>query len=162
MLEYYKHFVIYNNISIIRPNTSLLKYLHYFFLFFFNDTPTTEIYPLSLHDALPIYASGRYRFTGIAPGVYSVIGEKQGFDTATAIASLDASNGATADLTLAAQQALDLKLIEQRLNKARPAIQPRIGAPTYTIPDNATEARPGGKKNPLSELRCQTPGVRQD
>src|SRR3990167_8284234 len=23
--------------------------------FFFNDTPTTEIYPLSLHDALPIY-----------------------------------------------------------------------------------------------------------
>src|SRR5437867_5586737 len=25
-----------------------------FFLFFFNDTPTTEIYTLSLHDALPI------------------------------------------------------------------------------------------------------------
>src|SRR5258708_34505536 len=25
-----------------------------FFLFFFNDTPTPEIYPLSLHDALPI------------------------------------------------------------------------------------------------------------
>src|SRR3989442_13771913 len=24
--------------------------------FFFNDTATTEIYPLSLHDALPIYA----------------------------------------------------------------------------------------------------------
>src|SRR3989440_10023426 len=24
------------------------------FFFFFNDTPTTEIYPLSLHDALPI------------------------------------------------------------------------------------------------------------
>ena len=26
-----------------------------FFIFFFNDTPTTEIYTLSLHDALPIY-----------------------------------------------------------------------------------------------------------
>ena len=25
------------------------------FLFFFNDTATTEIYTLSLHDALPIY-----------------------------------------------------------------------------------------------------------
>src|SRR2546425_13291618 len=25
-----------------------------FFFFFFNDTPTPEIYPLSLHDALPI------------------------------------------------------------------------------------------------------------
>src|SRR5258708_9710969 len=27
--------------------------------FFFNDTATTEIYTLSLHDALPIYRSGR-------------------------------------------------------------------------------------------------------
>src|SRR5258708_15063164 len=26
------------------------------FFFFFNDTATTEIYPLSLHDALPIWA----------------------------------------------------------------------------------------------------------
>src|SRR2546429_1152932 len=30
-----------------------------FFFFFFNDTATTEIYTLSLHDALPIY--GRLR-----------------------------------------------------------------------------------------------------
>src|SRR6266511_6327293 len=28
--------------------------LHLFFFFFFNDTATTEIYTLSLHDALPI------------------------------------------------------------------------------------------------------------
>src|SRR5216683_5723160 len=28
----------------------------YFFFFFFNDTATTEIYTLSLHDALPIGA----------------------------------------------------------------------------------------------------------
>src|SRR6478735_12527357 len=27
----------------------------FFFCFFFNDTATTEIYTLSLHDALPIY-----------------------------------------------------------------------------------------------------------
>src|SRR2546428_5069295 len=27
---------------------------HYIFFFFFNDTATTEIYTLSLHDALPI------------------------------------------------------------------------------------------------------------
>src|SRR2546430_8882566 len=30
-----------------------------FFFFFFNDTATTEIYTLSLHDALPIFG-GRY------------------------------------------------------------------------------------------------------
>src|SRR5258708_37400418 len=34
----------------------ILEYMHPFF-FFFNDTATTEIYTLSLHDALPIYSS---------------------------------------------------------------------------------------------------------
>src|SRR6266511_592009 len=32
----------------------LFKYYFFFFFFFFNDTATTEIYTLSLHDALPI------------------------------------------------------------------------------------------------------------
>ena len=32
--------------------------LHVYFFFFFNDTATTEIYTLSLHDALPIYNAG--------------------------------------------------------------------------------------------------------
>src|SRR3989442_6037012 len=32
-----------------------------FFLFFFNDTATTEIYTLSLHDALPIFGVRRDR-----------------------------------------------------------------------------------------------------
>src|SRR2546430_16524505 len=36
------------SISQAKPNTQ------YFFFFFFNDTATTEIYTLSLHDALPI------------------------------------------------------------------------------------------------------------
>src|SRR5438132_7079426 len=31
--------------------------LHTYFFFFFNDTATTEIYTLSLHDALPIYCT---------------------------------------------------------------------------------------------------------
>src|SRR2546422_3652131 len=34
---------------------STLLHLSSFFFFFFNDTATTEIYTLSLHDALPIY-----------------------------------------------------------------------------------------------------------
>src|SRR2546429_9024530 len=38
----------------------VFSYSHYFiiFFFFFNDTATTEIYTLSLHDALPIYIGG--------------------------------------------------------------------------------------------------------
>src|SRR5256885_2650927 len=37
-----------------------------FFFFFFNDTATTEIYTLSLHDALPISAAKAFRPTGCA------------------------------------------------------------------------------------------------
>src|SRR2546427_257605 len=33
--------------------------LYLYFFFFFNDTATTEIYTLSLHDALPIYPAAR-------------------------------------------------------------------------------------------------------
>src|SRR5258705_13781284 len=32
-----------------------LRHFAYYVFFFFNDTATTEIYTLSLHDALPIY-----------------------------------------------------------------------------------------------------------
>src|SRR5256885_10474439 len=45
----------------------LLCYFYYFnllpilFFFFFNDTATTEIYTLSLHDALPIWNDVRRR-----------------------------------------------------------------------------------------------------
>src|SRR2546430_17309519 len=35
--------------------------------FFFNDTATTEIYPLSLHDALPICAPDRLSGLGLRP-----------------------------------------------------------------------------------------------
>src|SRR6266404_9910873 len=44
----------------------MLSCLLLFFFFFFNDTATTEIYTLSLHDALPIYCREQpvARFTG--------------------------------------------------------------------------------------------------
>src|SRR2546430_13868239 len=38
--------------SVCSVNSALTSF---FFFFFFNDTATTEIYTLSLHDALPIY-----------------------------------------------------------------------------------------------------------
>src|SRR2546429_8747933 len=37
------------------------------FFFFFNDTATTEIYTLSLHDALPIYFHRRGQLTDTPP-----------------------------------------------------------------------------------------------
>src|SRR2546422_10933923 len=46
-------FVHANHLFAIPPTTNVLS--HCFLFFFFNDTATTEIYTLSLHDALPIY-----------------------------------------------------------------------------------------------------------
>src|SRR2546422_10083034 len=44
----------------MRSNYSLPSSIHHTrFSFFFNDTATTEIYTLSLHDALPIYGGER-------------------------------------------------------------------------------------------------------
>src|SRR2546426_10822158 len=40
----------------------------YFFFFFFNDTATTEIYTLSLHDALPIWLR-----QSVTPGAASCV-----------------------------------------------------------------------------------------
>src|SRR5256885_12275321 len=47
------------------------------FFFFFNDTATTEIYTLSLHDALPILGVGRATWVGgagvgVGAGVASI------------------------------------------------------------------------------------------
>src|SRR3712207_9398080 len=43
----------------------MIHILHFIF-FFFNDTATTEIYTLSLHDALPISTKGNFETNGLA------------------------------------------------------------------------------------------------
>src|SRR5216684_5496504 len=49
-----------------------------FLIFFFNDTATTEIYTLSLHDALPIFRPGSAALTRSTSGdlAISAIGTK--------------------------------------------------------------------------------------
>ncbi len=105
---------------------------------------------------------GRYRFIGVAPGFYSVIADKGGFETATAIVDLEPGSGSTADLTLAAKQALDVSVVAKRLEEARIAIEPRIGASTYTITNQSIENQPGGENTPLNQVLLQAPGVSQD
>src|SRR3712207_9523865 len=64
--------------------------------FFFNDTATTEIYTLSLHDALPIYESS------IAEPLVAAL-EREAFDVvhaATAAEGLEAAATRSPDLVL--------------------------------------------------------------
>src|ERR1039458_4762441 len=46
-----------------------------FFAFFFNDTATTEIYTLSLHDALPISGDQGPAAGGVDPGIAGLPGD---------------------------------------------------------------------------------------
>ena len=91
---------------------------------------------------------GGFTLHGVAPGVYSVIGEKSNFATATAIVTVTAK-GATGDLTLASKEALNLQVTAARLAAARSEIEPRIGATTYTITSDAIANQPGGEDIPL-------------
>src|SRR5206468_11498595 len=59
-----------------------LLHIFSFFFFFFNDTPTTDIYTLSLHDALPIYEIRRPSHIGIAIRMCRVCGCQKLFDHA--------------------------------------------------------------------------------
>src|SRR2546430_14702207 len=52
---------------------SLLMFTYFFFFFFFNDTATTEIYTLSLHDALPISNAVDIRHFGFGPDPNAVV-----------------------------------------------------------------------------------------
>src|SRR5438128_11855182 len=47
---------------------SCILFFHLVYFFFFNDTATTEIYTLSLHDALPIFEAERKKRDEIEAG----------------------------------------------------------------------------------------------
>jgi outer membrane receptor protein involved in Fe transport len=50
----------------------------------------------------------------------------------------------------------------QRLQAAGAAIEPQIGASTYTITSEGIDRQPGGANNTLDQVLLQTPGVSQD
>src|SRR5205807_9829028 len=60
----------YNLLHILLSN--LLLYFFYYF-FFFNDTATTEIYTLSLHDALPIWTVKLEETGGTKPSMAATV-----------------------------------------------------------------------------------------
>src|SRR5207253_9709771 len=61
----YLHFLLF----------SLHSFSSFTFLFFFHPTPTTEIYTLSLHDALPIYRGrGHGHRRGLRRAEHDVLG----------------------------------------------------------------------------------------
>src|SRR3989441_8993512 len=71
-------------ISIGYAYTHNIVHIHQLsFFFFFNDTATTEIYTLSLHDALPIYdGQGALHRAVWCPALHHRLGSIRWFDAA--------------------------------------------------------------------------------
>src|SRR5690242_21797286 len=72
--------------SSLPPYRRFTSPCHYSFLsFFFNDTATTEIYTLSLHDALPIYAlddTARQKLLVLVPALMHCAGDPPDIESA--------------------------------------------------------------------------------
>ncbi len=56
----------------------------------------------------------------------------------------------------------DIAVVAQRLDAARSAIQPSLGATVYRFDRGAIETLPGGDQAPLQQILLQSPGVAQD
>ena len=107
---------------------------------------------------------GWFTFSEVPPGTYAVVGEKEGFEPATASATVTATEGASVDLVLASALLVlePLHVVTKRLEEERIKIQPRLGASTYEITTRAIETQPGGENNSLPRILLQAPGVSQD
>src|SRR6266567_6126373 len=145
----------------------------YLFVFFFNDTATTEIYTLSLHDALPISGDGRLpgligvRFKGIAENridaeldVRPELLAPNGFlHAATVIALADTScgYGCIAHLPPGAENFTTIELKSNFLGTARDGTIVCVATPAHLgratqVWDALVTARASGRR--IALFRC--------
>ena len=82
---------------IVRRVGDMCRESRYIYIFFFNDTATTEIYTLSLHDALPIYLSKIHEFGFHDVGVFSASAKQKDFGKIT-FATIGRSEEHTSEL----------------------------------------------------------------
>src|SRR2546427_4689985 len=142
-----------------------MNFYHDYFFFFFNDTATTEIYTLSLHDALPIY--------GEAPQVDAAAPRRVGLrrDRRRDQGRRDAdigrdpgASGAPAAAPLLRQARGRPRAGAEALREARHAPDGRAARRAPLSRDRGQEAcRRGRRGNPRSRRRPPlAPGARQD
>src|SRR5215467_15982812 len=109
------------------------------FFFFFNDTATTEIYTLSLHDALPIGAGGSVKPVGgssSAPGTTTTLSPSRSYLPKAAVGGLDDYHCFLLEPNLKQDEYVTSALIEPQ----RPTIVHHVIL-FEAAGENATEAR---------------------
>jgi outer membrane receptor protein involved in Fe transport len=107
-------------------------------------------------------AGGYFVFSDVTPGTYAVLAEKPGFETGSAVVTVEAEIIATTTLTLTAQKALEMSVVAARLNQAQNALSPKTGGSQYRIDEKDIAALPQGANTPVNQVLLQAPGVAND
>lgn len=119
--------------------------------------PAGEIVKQTLSDT-----NGHFVFSGVAPGNYTVLAEKSGFQSSTAIVSVADGKSISTALTLSAQEALEMSVAAKRLSQARNTLSPKTGGSVFRFDQSHIDALPGGVNTPLNQVLLQAPGVSND
>ena len=108
-------------------------------------------------------AAGTFHFKPVAVGTYDFSVNKQGFKRTLEVVIV--SSGKQREpmvVTMEATLPLTLKVITERLNKARNDLAPDIGATAYRFDQAAIQKLPEGQNTNLAQVLQQAPGVSQD
>jgi outer membrane receptor protein involved in Fe transport len=108
-------------------------------------------------------AAGTFHFKPVAVGTYDFSVNKQGFKRTLEVVIV--SSGKQREpmaVTMEATAPLTLKVITERLNKARNDLAPDIGATAYRFDQAAIQKLPEGQNTNLAQVLQQAPGVSQD
>ncbi len=108
-------------------------------------------------------SAGAFWFKTVAPGIYTISLKKQGFKPTVQNVVVDVGKShEPMVLAMEATAPLTLKLITERLNKARNDLAPEIGATAYRFDQEAIHKLPEGQNSNLAQVLQQAPGVSQD
>jgi hypothetical protein len=105
---------------------------------------------------------GRFSFTSIAPGIYSLRAERRGYLKSAINITVSEKTRKPVFIILASQNALSLNVSARRVRKPRAGFSDATGTGDYRIDHTDIHALPQGENTPLNQVLLQAPGVAQD
>lgn len=105
---------------------------------------------------------GHFVFPDLAPGVYAIATEKQGFSVGTAIVTVSQGKTARTSITLAANKALEMSVVAAKLERVRNGLSPKTGGSLYRFTAEDIKNLPQGENTSFNQVLLQAPGVVND
>jgi outer membrane receptor protein involved in Fe transport len=105
---------------------------------------------------------GRFSFDSVPLGTYAVLAERSGFRQSTSIVTVGTPTPPELVMAMASEQAVDVVVVTERLDRARNELSPRTGSSQYTFDERDIGALPEGENTSFNQVLLQAPGVAND